>query len=104
MRPSPPIPPRARASVEHPGDADEVGVEEAEAERDEESGEEPEPNDHRELGPPAHFEVMVDGRHAQHTTMEATEGDDLRDDAERLEHVEAAEDGQQQDRVAEQRE
>ena len=71
----------ARAISRCPGDADEVGVEDPEPERDAEPGEEPEPHDDRELRPAADLEVVVDRRHAQHPPAEAPERDDLGDDA-----------------------
>src|SRR5439155_21045403 len=62
-----------RASVERPGDPDEVGVEQAEAEGHEQPGDEPEPHDDGELGPAGQLEVVVDRRHAEHPALEAPE-------------------------------
>ena len=83
-------------SLVHAREPQEVGVEEAEAHRRAQPGEQPEPHGHRELGPATDLEVMVDRRHAQDPAAEAAERDHLRDHRQRLDHVEAAENRQQQ--------
>src|SRR5688572_30232710 len=95
---------RTGPSVDRPRDVDEVGVEETETERDAHAREQPEAHDHGELRPTADFEVMVDGRHAEYPPVEAAERDDLRDDAERLDDVEPAQDRQQEHHVRYERE
>ena len=92
---------RAHSRTRQP---EEVGVEEAEAHRRAQPREQPEPHRHRELGPATDLEVMVDRRHAQHPPAEAAERDHLRDHRQRLDHVETAEDRQEQLRAREERE
>src|SRR5438067_2918248 len=86
-------------------DAQEVGVEEAETEGREQTGQYPEADDHRVLRPARQLEVMMDRRHAEHAPpAEDTERADLDDDGQRLEHEQAADDGQEQIRARHQRE
>ena len=70
-------------------ESEEVGVEEADRERDADAGEQPEPHDDRELRPAADFEVMMDRRHAQHPLAKAAVRDDLRDHRQHLDQRQA---------------
>src|SRR5580698_6694651 len=66
--------PHASRELRH---REEVAVEDAEAQRAEESAEDPEADDHRGLRPPGQFEVVVDRRHPEDPAVEHTEADHL---------------------------
>ena len=64
-RPAPAGPPRPSLAVTRQPVGDELGVEQAEPEGDGEPGDDPEPDDHRDLRPAGQLEVVVDRRHLE---------------------------------------
>src|SRR5438132_3975247 len=84
------------SSIQRSGDADEVGVEQAEPEGHEQPADEPEPHDDGELGPAGQLEVVVDRRHAEDPAVEPPERDHLNHDRQRLEDEQPTHDREEQ--------
>src|ERR1700728_466747 len=78
---------------------EEVAVEDAQTESDEQSAQDPKAHDHGGLGPPQQFEMVMDRRHPEDAAMEGPEAHDLGDDREGLHHEEATDDGQEEVQV-----
>src|SRR3954453_4963152 len=95
---------RTRIKSSLQAEPEEVGVEDADAERDADAGEQPEAHDHRELRPAADLEMMMNRRHAQHTAPEPAVRHDLGDHRERLDQRQAGQNRQQQMSARHQRE
>src|SRR3954468_9169438 len=70
----------------------EVRIEKTEGQRRAQGGEDPEPDDHRRLGPAGQLEVVVDRRHPEHPAVEQPEAGDLDHDTQRLEDEQPADD------------
>src|SRR3954451_2675885 len=84
--------------------ADGVGVEDRQRQRGAQPRQDPEPHDHRRLRPTEQLEVVVDGRHAEPPPVKQLERTDLDHDRDRLEHEQAADHGEEQLGVGEERE
>src|SRR6266516_2216501 len=83
---------------------DEVGVEQTDPDRRTESRDDPEPDDHGELGPAGELEMVMDRRHQEDAAAEPTERDHLHDHRKRLQHEEPSDDHQEDRRVRHERE
>src|SRR4051812_18236995 len=81
---------RGMSLTDHP-----FRVEDAEAEPDEEPGDDPEPDDDRHLGPAGELEVVLQRRHPEHPPARQLERADLDDHGQRDDDEEPAEEHQQ---------
>src|SRR5215469_6062221 len=72
------------------------GVEDAEPECDAQAADQPEPDHHGRLRPAEHLEMMVQWRHPEHSPAGHLVEAHLRDDGQRDDHEQPAEDGEQQ--------
>src|SRR5436853_2229247 len=69
---------RRRRHSSHASPREEVRVEQSDAERDREAGEDPEPHDHRELRPAGELEMVMDRRHTKDRSEERRVGKEWR--------------------------